>query len=231
MKHKIAMIALLLGSHVAMGADGTLVSIPSERTFAPKGFDDNDQTQIVIEGRLANDCYRLEQAEVKANPSTKEIMIQPKASYYNWMCLEVLVPWTQVVNIGHLDAGDWTIKVGSTGQPDSMTVNRSNTVSPDDHVYAPVDSLNIDVVDKIAVATIRGRFATRCGEIQEVKVIDSGKTIEVLPIVTPGIARDCERKDQPFEYKFELPEKTAGRYLVHVRSLNGQALNQVYEIR
>lgn len=231
MKKLIAMMTLFLGAQSGLAADGILVPVSSERTFAPKGFDDNDQTQVVIEGRLPNDCYRLEQASLSSDPVKKEITIQPKASYYNWLCLEVLVPWTQVITVGHLEPGEWKIKVGSTGQSELLTINQSSSLSPDDFVYAPVDSMNIDVIEKIAVATIKGRFATRCGELSEVKVIDSGKTIEVLPIMTAGTARNCERKDLPFEYKFELPQKSMGRYLVHVRSLNGQAINQVYEIQ
>ena len=61
-----------------LAADGTLVPISSELTFSPNGFDDNDQIQVVIEGRLPNDCYRLEQADIKTNPQSKEILIQSR---------------------------------------------------------------------------------------------------------------------------------------------------------
>lgn len=211
-------------------ADGTIVSVGSERTFAPRGFDDNDQVQLVIEGRLPSDCYRLEQPDVRVNAATKHISIQPKASYYNWLCLEVLVPWTQVVNVGRLPAGEWNIKVGSNGEPETLPIKLSTTVSPDDHVYAPVDSLSVDLVDGQAIATIKGRFTTRCGELTDLKVLDSGKTIEILPIMTAGTARSCEHTEQPFEQKILLPHKSKGRYLVHVRSLNGLSHNQVYEM-
>jgi hypothetical protein len=215
----------------AMAADGSLISTSSERTFIPRGFDDNDQTLIVIEGRLPNDCYRLETPEIKTDHANHEIFVQPKAAYYNWLCLEVLVPWTQVVTIGKLEAGDWSLKVGTSRPAEAFAIKHSSTLSPDDFVYAPVDTLNIDVTSQFAVATIRGRFASRCAELQEVKLIDSGNTIEVLPIMKAGTARNCEQKDQQFEYKFELPIKSSGRYLVHVRSLNGQSINQVYEVQ
>ena len=99
MKNLMVLAALFLQTGIVQAADGASVPVASERTFSPKGFDDNDQIQVIIEGRLPSDCYRLDQPEIKTNPVTKEILIQPKAGYYNWLCLEVLVPWTQVVNI------------------------------------------------------------------------------------------------------------------------------------
>lgn len=225
------LLAFFLVSGSVSAADRPLVSVGSDRTFAPKGFDDNDQIQLVIEGRLDSDCYRLEPAEIRLDHQKKQIFIQPKASYYQWLCLEVQVPWTQVINLGHLPSGTWNIKVGSSGESEQLLVKSSTTTRPDDHIYAPVDFLSVDVADGDATATIRGHFPTRCGELLEVIVNDSGKTIEVLPIMAAGTSRNCERMDQPFEHKIQLPKKSKGRYLLHVRSLSGQALNQVYEIQ
>ncbi len=228
MKIAVATFALWAGS--ALAAVGPLVPVASERTFVPQGFDDNDRTEIVIEGKLANDCYRLEDPSITVDAGRREIIVQPRASYYEWMCLEVQVPWTQVVNLGRLAAGGWTVKTGSRVDVAMLPVKSSSTVRPDDHVYAPVETLSIEVRDTLAVATIRGHFSSRCAILEDVRMIDSGRTIEVLPIMTPGSARGCEQFNTPFERQLILPQKSAGRYLVHVRSLNGQSLNQVYQI-
>jgi hypothetical protein len=202
----------------------------SERTFAPHGFDDNDQIQVVIEGHLDNDCYRLSTPDIVIDDTTHQVRIQPRASYFQWLCLEVQVPWTQVVQVGSLSAGSWNIKVGSSGESATMDVKSASALSPDDHVYAPVDTLFVDVQGGAATATIRGHFSTRCAEIEDMIVTDSGKTIEVQPIMTAGSARNCQRVETPFERQISLPQKSPGRYLVHVRSLNGSALNHVYEV-
>ena len=222
--------AMILWAGASLASGGTLVPIGAERTFVPQGFDDNDQIQVTIEGKLDSDCYRLETPNVQIDNKNHRLIIQPMASYYQWMCLEVQVPWTQVVDVGRLEAGEWVVKVGSHGETGSLRVESSSTISPDDHVYAPVDSLSIDFSDGKAIAKLRGHFSSPCAEIEEIKMIDSGKTIEVLPILKAGTARNCELADTPFERSLELPRKASGRYLVHVRSLNGQALNQVYEI-
>jgi hypothetical protein len=225
------LMSLVFWAGSAIAATGQLVPISSERTFAPQGFDDNDQIQVVIEGKLDNDCYRLGTPNVRIDDVSHQVLIQPRAAYFQWLCLEVQVPWTQVVPIGPLAAGAWTIHVGSSGESATMAVKSASALSPDDHVYAPVEALFVDVHDGLATATIRGHFTTRCADFEDIRVIDSGKTIEVLPIMTAGSARSCERSDTPFERQITLPQKSAGRYLVHVRSLNGAALNQVYEIK
>ena len=225
-------IALFSGTTFA--ANGTPVPISSARTFAPSGFDDNDQTQVVLEGSLDNDCYRLAKPRVTIDQTAKLIQIQPTADYFQWMCLEVLVPWTQVVDLGTLAAGPYNIKVGDNGQSETITINHSSTISPDDHVYAPIDSTSVTVDDasRTITATLRGRFTTRCAEFEEIRVLDSGKTIQVLPIMKAGTSRTCrDRREVTFEQDVNIPWRDAGRYLVHVRSLNGQAVNQVFEVK
>ena len=228
---KMFFALLSFAASVAFADGSALVALSSERTFAPRGFDDNDQIQIVIEGKLDNDCYRLDQPRVIVDESSHQVRVQPMGRYFQWHCLEVMVPWTQVIQVGHLPAGDWSISVEGQPQPERMSVNVSNTVSPDDFVYAPVDSLSVNARGAVATATIKGHFSTRCADFEEIKVIDSGKTIEILPIMRAGTAARCERADTQFEKVITLPAKAAGRYLVHVRSLNGQALNQVFEVR
>ena len=225
--------ALTFAATTIFANPGKPVPISSSRTFAPVGFDDNDQTQIVLEGRLDNDCYRLAQPRVKIDQKTKQIEIQPTADYFQWMCLEVQVPWTQTVDLGVLSAGTYQIKVGATGESEKLAIKPASTVSPDDHVYAPVDSVDVLVnpAGHSIIATLRGRFATRCAEFDEFRVIDSGKTIQVLPIVKAGSARNCsEQRETSYEQQLELPWRDAGRYLVHVRTLNGQSVNHVFEV-
>ena len=127
---KKLLTAVALYSCSALASEGALVSIGSERTFAPRGFDDNDQIQIVVEGKLDNDCYRLEAPSVRVDSASRQITVQPQASYYNWLCLEVLVPWTQVINVGRLAAGDWSFKIGSAGESERMTVIHPRPSAP-----------------------------------------------------------------------------------------------------
>jgi hypothetical protein len=71
-----------------------------------------------------------------------------------------------------------------------------------------------------------------CLDFQDVRVIDSGKTFEVLPILTMHSADPhggpCRNVERAFERTVELPELKPGRYLLHVRSMNGQSVNEIF---
>lgn len=216
----------------ASASSGQQVPVGSVRTFAPIGFDDNDNSQLVIEGYLDNDCYRLEKPNVRIDTETRQITIQPMASYYQWQCLEVFVPWTQVIDLGKIPAATYSVHVGSSGEAANLVIKESHTVQPDDYVYAAVDSVavQVDAAQQQISAVLHGRFSNRCSEFDGVNVIDNGKTIDILPIMKSKDTRTCERSNEPFEYKVVLPWKDPGRYLLHIRSLNGQAVNHVFEV-
>jgi hypothetical protein len=60
-------------------------------------------------------------------------------------------------------------------------------------------------------------------------VIKTGRTIQVLPILQlrskDAAGAPCRRVELPFRLARNLPPLGAGRYLLHVRSLNGRSLN------
>jgi hypothetical protein len=65
----------------------------------------------------------------------------------------------------------------------------------------------------------------------EIKVVDSGRSIEVLPIVRVDTSGDCPAATRTFERRVELPRGMApGRHLLHVRSLSGKAANVVFTV-
>lgn len=210
-----------------------LVDLKPTTLFVPVGFDDNDSVVAVVDGYLPDTCYRLRSSEVTTDLSAKTITVQPKAVRLPGMCMDVTVPYTQVVDLGTLPGGTYSISTPDQSMNETLHVKRATTEKPDDYLYAPVDSAQIEVQGTAKLRTIlKGRLTNTCLRIQEVKVINSGKTIEVLPIMeqldeAPG-GLECATKEIPFEQKVALPRLTPGRYLLHVRSLNGQAINEVF---
>ena len=103
-----------------------------------------------------------------------------------------------------------------------------------DFMYAAVESatVNTDTPHRYSVS-LEGRLTNTCLKLRKPKVIATGKTIQILPVMdllkpTPGTV--CRRMEKPFNVTVELPEPAKpGRYLVHVRSLNGQAVNEVFQ--
>jgi len=78
---------------------------------------------------------------------------------------------------------------------------------------------------------ISGRMPSTCMRIDELKLIDSGETLQLLPLASLEDRPDCRDAEQPFERTLDLPPKmTTGRHLLHVRSLNGKAVNVAFSV-
>ena len=214
-------------------ADGEVVTVTAKYVFAPTGFDDNDRVEVVIDGYLPNGCYRLTQAEVAIDPATNTIDITPKARYFDVPCIEALVPYSETVTVGTLPMGDYTVNLETSRLSRELTVAESNNSGPDDFLYAPVDGA---VVEKLASSTrligiMEGRFTNSCMSWDDVDVLFDGASVIVLPKIEVEDRPDCVDGEYPFKRTFLMPEGLdTGRYLLHIRSLNGKAVNRVFSV-
>lgn len=213
--------------------EGRLVVVDVEEIYVPHGFDNNDEIMAVLDGNLPNGCYKLAQNEVKQIPETGEWRIVQYARQYQHPCLQAQVPFTSQARLGTLDKGTHTVKAKGTA-PENFFVKEASNTGPDDHLYAPVDAARVEKTDDGGqVAVIEGRFTNTCMEIVDVIVTDSGKTKEVMPVME--MVEDevpCEEKTVPFQKRIaeQFPQEGPGRYLLHVRSLNGKAVNTMYSV-
>lgn len=230
-------IQMVLGSWVVGGfsqltmASGALVPVASQDVFVPKGFDDNDQIEVVLDGYLPNSCYQLDSVTKTIDEATKTITVQQMARVYPGQCLMALVPFTSEVKVGILSKGDYKIVTNRGNFETSLNVAMSTTAGPDDFLYAPVERTWIErAQDGSLTAVLEGRFTNTCMVFDEVKVIYSGKTIEVLPVMKMEDRTDCVDQQVPYRKMQALSFQLPGRYLLHVRSLNGQAVNTVFPV-
>lgn len=238
---KNSLMALILGV-VSVGAasvsfadskSSQLVPIDAARIFVPTGFDDNDNTQIVLDGYLPSGCYRLARPLLTVDENTRTIRVQAMARYFDIPCVEARIPFQLEVDIGLLPVGTFTAFTSKDTIFQNFTVREALTAGPDDFTFAPVDHIQIKTLpsDNSKIAVIEGRFTSSCMEMKEVKLIDSGATLEVLPIVTTT-GDICADVLVPYRQVVELPKEiSTGRHLLHVRSLNGHAMNYVFDVR
>jgi hypothetical protein len=230
----VAGLVALVSSTAALADDpaGTLVIVDSDEVFVPNGFDDNDETLAVLDGYLPSACHKLAFTETVKDPVTGATTILQYARKFDGICLQVRVPYTSEVSLGVMPAG--TFKISAKGAaPQDLRVAEATNAGPDDHLYAPIDAVRVerDEATGSYAAVLDGRFTNRCMHFKEVNVINSGRTIEILPIIEMDETEaDCgDDRDAPFSYRAALPEgMTAGRHLVHVRSLNGKSANAVF---
>lgn len=210
-----------------------LVKVPLDDVFAPPGFDDNDDVQIVIHGSLINTCYKAALPEVSVDRASRVIAVSAKAYVYSssW-CLQYIVPVTQTVDLGILPAGHYrVIEYNSTGRlihDTALPIAVSITAAADDFLYAPVKHMRLDRTGSKPVLVLSGDFSSDCMDMQEVKVLHRvSNVIEVLPVAAYKSGSTCQSNPHSFEVRVNLPEVAPGDTLIHVRSLNGQSINDV----
>ena len=229
----VAGLVTLAGASVAQ-AQSEVVNVLSTDVFVPVGFDDNDDVTVVLDGYLPSSCYKLEKAVSTINPETKKVTLQQTARKWPGPCLLSLVPYTSVVNLGMLPVGEFSVVANDGNLRDTLNVTEATSAGPDEYLYAPVDSVNVSEVRTPGnkfTATIEGRFTDSCMSMDSVKVINSGKTIEVLPIMKMAAGPVCMPVIKAFKKVVKLPtEMELGRHLVHVRSLNGKSVNAVFSV-
>jgi hypothetical protein len=208
--------------------NGELVNVDARYVFAPEGFDDNDEAVVMVDGYLPSGCYKLTRPEYTVDEQTKTITIKPMARYFDVACIEALIPYQFEVKLGILSEGLYTVKLNNAAV-DSIDVAEASSAGPDDYLYAPIDGASVSTTDTgVLQATLEGRFTNSCMVWDDLKVIDTGKTINVLPVMR--IEGDsCIAGEFPFKKIVNLPESVvAGRHLLHVRSLNGNAINHLF---
>jgi len=226
------MLVVLFGIFSVMArAEGI---IETQTLFVPVGFDDNDEVVAVADGFLFNPCQKLTASvitrDVAARRVTVEVKARTESADCNW---DFRVPFTTVLALGILPAGEYTVQTEDGKLKEKLVVEQAKTGDVDEKLYAPVDRAHVKLnKDGKFEAIIEGHFLDNCSTIGDLELVNSGKTLELLPLMIrskPGHHEgQCEPREVPFEARKVLPDLTPGRYLLHVRSLNGQSLNDVF---
>ncbi len=222
---------ILVGLPRLRAGENSPISAAIDQIFVPTGYDSNDQIEIVVDGHLPDTCYRLDKEEVVWDPFNHKVKINVSAQKVG-PCLGVSVPFNITVKLGTVLSGKYTIL--SENVQAILLVNPAKVVGQDDFPYAPVDDAYIEYIPGIGHRVwIEGRFTNTCLKIYEIKVVDSGRTIQVLPFMKmtkeDDFGQPCQTTNRAFGMVTALPKRAeAGRFLVHIRSLNGRSINRVY---
>lgn len=225
------------------------VEIPVESAFAPiRGFDDNDNVQVVIHGMLPNTCYQVGRHELVREGQNSYRIRQFAVKNEEGVCLQegqmpphmqLSVPFTTEVSIGQLEMGDYRFDYVQSGQDPhdrSILVNVAHSKAPtiDSLPYANVSSMSIsDLVDarKEVVVSFEGVLTSSCMDLdkENIKVEKIKDVYIVLPLVKIKSGVMCAQAIRPFKSEVSLGKLAEGHYLIHIRSMNGKAVNRVIE--
>ncbi|MEW6055540.1 MAG: hypothetical protein AB1540_02925 [Bdellovibrionota bacterium] len=227
-----------------------LVDIVPNKIFVPQGYDNNDpRIELVLEGELPGTCHKLGPTLHRVDHSKQKVFIRQKAYFYpgEW-CMNVPIYYkTAPIDLGQLGAGNYTIVFESAEQApvtyaEHLPVAESDSPRPDDYFYASVTNVRVvadsaSEPEEVATATtaraykaiLKGRHEAVCTRFDTALVrIQPNRVIEILPIVELGKGR-CPDSERDFSIEVKLGAVAPGRYLIHVRSLSGQSVNEVVD--
>jgi len=205
-----------------------------ERAFVPVGFDDNDKVQITVEGVFTDSCHKVGPTDVKVNQGARTIEVTQSAYQYGGVCLPMTVPFAQVLDLGILHSGDYKIIDKVAGKElGTLKVNASTKQEPDDYLYAFVNDAYVisDAENHTNVLAIAGTYTDRCTKFKEAKIQFTRDSIIVQPIVEREANANCGSVRHHWVKRINLPTGLLGGYLLHVRSVNGQAINKLVALQ
>jgi hypothetical protein len=218
---------------------------PVDHIFIPDGFDDNDSVEVILHGHFDDSCQKVGPALGSVNEDTMSIVVAARAlSYQGNECIPMRIPFVQSVKLGQLKAGIYNVSLRGTesGESKKLTVSPAQVTSADDYLYAPVDSVDLvsSGVDGKYKLTVKGSFpkvTDGCMVLDKVNAFMAPKPDVLVALPIARIEKDLSKcptipgaEGRVFETSQELELPIASDILIHVRVLNGQSLNKVYEI-
>jgi hypothetical protein len=227
------MFIFLVGMFSIASMAGTPVAalVPIDHIYVPKGFDSNDNTEIIVEGYLPNLCHRSPTTSVKKVDG--KIFVDVKALKYdssNPFCPEVLVPFIESVNLGLMDKGFYDIIVNGSSifrKESKIFIAESSSNAIDNHIYANVDYVEKD--EDSRTIKLVGYTPSDCLVLDKIETVTNDKdTMAVLPMLKQ-VSDFCPMKMTPFKYEMEVPKKLKReKILLHVRAMDGKSVNTLF---
>ena len=236
---KTTLCALLLV--FSLSARAQAVGLPSvpvvtaefHSIYVPGGFDSNDRVQIVGEGVFANTCYRPAPPVVVIQRAAREIHVTSSAFKYEGNCLEVQVAFDQTLDLGILDAGTYRV-IQDLGEArkemGTLQIGVSRSTDADAFLYAPVSQAYAENRSGKTFVRVTGSFTDSCMNLSDVKITNEPRVLVVQPVASRIERSDCAAGNFPFDRSVEVRGAHQGRYLLHVRSLNGNAFNHLLDL-
>lgn len=233
---------LVFGSSLAFANNAVLVQAPIEKAFVPMGFDDNDKVEVIVHGHFPNSCYKMGPTAARVDQARKVISISAQAYYYKGaVCAQMVVPFIKSVELnGFVPAGNYRIEI--LNRPSAVTnplvVKRSTRPEADDYLYAAVQSAALERADDgHDLVVLKGQHPflfQGCIKFDGIKTsLSPGNVLIVQPLT--HIENDSSacmgEVNHRFEYRIPLTHSLArGEYVMHVRVLDGNSVNQFLSI-
>lgn len=223
----------------------SLVEVTVGDVFFPeKGYGSNNLVQLTVDGYLPNRCYQIAKPKYEVRSNT--IVVHQYAYLeQSELCrdqahlpqqLKGIVPFTHDLSVGQLAAGDYKVVFNPKSerpQTRALNIYQSKNMSADDLAYASVSTVSMPKIvngEESIKVQLNGVFNSSCSFISDLKVSMDKDVVIVQPILGYKPGALCVYTLIPFSQEFEIGKHSEGRYLMHVRSMSGEALNHVFSV-
>lgn len=228
----IALVFSLLVPMSAAAASPAAVYAPVSHVYSPIGFDNNDETQVIVSGYLPNLCYKAPKAEVSVLCDT--IIITMKALHEDRVhCAQAVVPYLEAVSVGVIPQGDYKIVVNAGSRNEfrsRISVGDARTSAVDDYIYGNINS--IEKGNGPRKVLLKGYNPSDCFEFDRVEFVSNGKdAYSVMPIMKQ-VREHCPMKMVPMTLEAQVPaDLKIENLLLHVRVMDGRSINGLFDNR
>jgi hypothetical protein len=214
-----------------------VVEAPVDHVFVPHGFDSNDHVEVVVTGKFPNPCYVRNKYEVKVKGDLINIDVNSLSmddpAYTK--CEPLKIPFTEVINVGSLQGGDYKIIVNEGGKfekKETILIGAASSQSIDENIYAKVDYVETGFTggasgDAILIA----QSPSPCLVLDRVDYLTNNKdTLSVLPIMK-RVSSTCPEKTERIEIPVKFSPSTfkSNQILLFVRTIEGRSVNSLIE--
>lgn len=208
------------------------VEQPLTQAFIPIGFDDNDSVQIVVAGKFKNSCFQMGTYSSLVDDAKKTIEIRVTAYEYGGRCLQVEVPFYHTVYLGLVgEVASYSVVDATSGKklgalniakaPPSGTGTDADTYAPLLDAYLTPDKNGKDSL------VLNGIFPDNCVQMERVDLLPYETVLVVLPKILRKDTGHCKTGEFPFRKTVPVTTVLPQRFLLHVRSMGGQAINKI----
>jgi hypothetical protein len=232
-RHALSTIVMLVALAPQAQSDTTTLPSPVTKIFVPMDFDDNDNTEIVLQGFFPSTCYKVGATSFDIDAAAHTIVVKATSEKATGMiCAHVMTPFLQPVKVGILAEGAWDVVLSQNPElKSSFQIRKRTTEAPDDFLYAPVAeaTLRMEAGTGRQSLVLSGSFPLLTHGCMQLRDVQLGSPTEdvllALPIAEIAEGAVCEGAQRDFKVVVGLSQPFRGQGLLHVRSMGGHSLN------
>jgi hypothetical protein len=204
-----------------------------QNLFTPSDYDSNDNVQLVAEWFLSDSCGKLSSVNSAIDLKTRTLRLDFELTKSDGECKSGKSQsnsFETVINVGQVPAGTYIITQGIDDEViGELKIRQAISADVDDQLFAEVSVVDFKSEMMGSHLSIRGHYSSTCETLSDIDLKVENNIITVKPIVSIDGA-NCAPVSIPFEANTALDFISLGRYLLQVRSKNGQAVNQLVDV-